>query len=447
MKSKLLKRTLVIILFLGVISLAGWFYIKYKPKVDSPVPKYVDSIFCLDAINLRNELIKGYLFGDDLKDPRLIDIREIGLRIPDYALGFTCLDLNPNTLFSSFEIVDTTLYNSWEDSLIKSHHFLPITDSKYKHLLSPSNRVVLTVDSHKERVLVSFGFKVEVAEIEKVCSSIFNGIDIMDEEDERMVRIRKNKNLGFIWLDQGRRLSKESMLVLRLEEGQFNLTGDLHCRPDYRFPMISEFMFDSQKEDKFLSINFNTSKYLEDIFSVVNPEKFEKLLGFRLDSIQQYKLNKIEFSLEEPVIESDTTVKYEYDDNFNKVEKKVVYPRMSPSFNLFLTSENKGIYQYLLADSSIKLINGASIFTAFPFSEVYAYHISTQLNLTTNQLPYVISPRQTSDFLRANIDFNTVDSTYLSFLPFDQEWIENKIITMEGIQKGDTTSIRLTVAD
>lgn len=447
MKSKLLKRTLVIILFLGVISLAGWFYIKYKPEVDSPVPKYVDSIFCLDVINLRNELIKGYLSGDDLKDPRLIDIREIGLRIPNYALGFTCLDLNPNTMFSSFEIVDTTLYNSWEDSLIKSHHFLPITDSKYKHLLSPSNRVVLTVDSHKERVLVSFGFKVEVAEIEKVCSSIFNGIDIMDEEDERMVRIRKNKNLGFIWLDQGRRLSKESRLVLAEEGGQFSLTGNLYCRPHYQFPISNEFMFNSEEEDNLMGMNFNTSKYLEELFSIVNPVKFEKLLGVRLDSIRQYNLNKIELSLYEPTVETDTIIKYEYDDNFNKVEKKEIHSQVSPSFNLFISSENKGIYQYLLADSSIKLINETSVFTAFPFSRVYAKEISTYLNLTTNQSYQITTPIQTSDFLIANIHFNKLDSNYLNFLPFDKGWIENKIIKMKGTQRGDTTLIKLTIAD
>ncbi|WP_428741451.1 hypothetical protein [Tenacibaculum sp.] len=109
--------------------------------------------------------------------------------------------------------------------------------------------------------------------------------------------------------------------------------------------------------------------------------KFKKLTSLSLDSIADKWSGAMNFNLSSFIEKSDTIVTYEYDDDFNKVEKKEVQHIIIPS--LSLSVEGKELCDYLNKKQAIKLVENDSVLTLMPLFTTYVSCKEDLLKLTS----------------------------------------------------------------
>ncbi|MGB1040560.1 MAG: hypothetical protein ACPGVD_06795, partial [Flavobacteriales bacterium] len=173
--------------------------------------------------------------------------------------------------------------------------------------------------------------------------------------------------------------------------------------------------------------------------AIIDREKFKKLTNFSLDSMIKYSNNTFEFNLYGTEIKSDTSVQYEYDDDFNKVEKFKITQSVHPQFELNIPYQNNNLFHYLVDDSCIKKIDGMYVFTPYPFSKVHAAYGNGLSLFTSSNLQAQWSKFPTAISFIA--DFSEIDTNLLDQFGIRNRLLDNKSIKLSGVQKGDTTRI------
>ncbi len=439
MKSKFWNKFLIFLLFLGMLVLTIWLYIRYKPVVANPIPQDADAIVCIDVANLRNELVKEYFSGEELNAESFFDIRKIGLKIPNYVIGFTCLSSSPETIFISFDISDSVVFNSWTDSLVNENSYSVETINSDTYIKSPSNRFVICANENKTMALFSMGLNLDLANIIKVSRDIFENKNLMTSESPMLKTIRENKEIGFIWIDKGKRTAKESMLFFDFEKGKLSLDGNIFLNEEYQFEEMNNTVISQREQQAYFYFNGGSSKYYTELCNKVDRKQFEKLTNFSVDSLLYYADNSINFSFYDTETLADTSVTYEYDDDFNKVEKIKINKSIHPVFDLTIPEKKEGLFRYLKNDSSIKQMGYRHVFTPYPFTTVYAYN-DNGLVLSTAHLTQFIETKF-PNFLELRVNFSEIDSVFLEKLGVRNSIFENKIISLRANQISDSTRI------
>ena len=440
---KTANRLLIALIFFGIIVSTFWLWYSYKPKVQTTIPVFADSIVSVDVTNLRNELLKNYLKDGNIDSKGLFDIRKIGLQIPDYLIGFTSHDTNPHTFFTSFSISDSSLFNVWKEELVSQHGFELSSSETLQHFVSASGKLTVSVNLTKNTLLLSFGLNAKPSQIKAVCHSVFLKEQLMKQEDELITRIRDNEKIGYIWLDKNRVLEKQSELFLELIDHNFVLSGDLFLEEEFRFPTQSH----QSKPESYFQFNIanGESQLIQEFFNLIPDNSFTKLAGFSLDSIQRFHPTEIEFSLHPPSIKLDTSIQYEFDEDFNPIEVKKVSELKTPNFSLSIQFEKEGVLPYLLQNGSAKLMDEAVIFTAFPFAKVAVEKIENKWVFATKKVEKP-NPELTTHFLSGYADFSQLDSTYLNFFQIENSLIENRKIKILGTQNQEKTSLNISLS-
>ena len=99
-------------------------------------------------------------------------------------------------------------------------------------------------------------------------------------------------------------------------------------------------------------------------------DKFKKLTNLSLDSINNYWNGELDFSIKSFENKTDTITTYEYDDDFNKIEKKSVDVKIIPNINFRIGGST--IFDYLYSKKSIQNVEGENIAVLNPLFKTYA---------------------------------------------------------------------------
>ncbi len=110
-------------------------------------------------------------------------------------------------------------------------------------------------------------------------------------------------------------------------------------------------------------------------------EKFKKLTTLSLDSVTHKWNGIVEGSLTSFIEKSDTIVTYEYDDDFNKIEKKEVQNTITPEVTLELQGED--LCNYLKEKEVIKRIENEDLLILMPLFTTYSFCEENGLKFTS----------------------------------------------------------------
>ncbi|AZJ32757.1 hypothetical protein SAMN05444344_1505 [Tenacibaculum mesophilum] len=100
-------------------------------------------------------------------------------------------------------------------------------------------------------------------------------------------------------------------------------------------------------------------------------KKFKKLTTLSLDSVTNKWDGVIDFNLSSFVEKLDTIVTYEYDDDFNKVEKKEIQKIITPK--VILEVDGDDLCRYLEEKRAIQKLDNEDILTLMPFFTTYSF--------------------------------------------------------------------------
>ncbi len=422
----------------GAILLVGYYFYNKKEKVANSIPNYADSVWVLDYVNIRNTLLNDYLFGSGESNYEYLNIKNYGLSIPNYVVAFSCTEKAPNALFTSFEITDSTLFNSWLDSLVLNQNFIASINSW------SNKNAIITCNTEKTQVVFCLGVHLSNANNLEVVNDVLTSKNLMSLDNKLFKEIYESNNHGLVWFKKGNIIDKESWLTLNIKDKELVLEGDLFLNTKHQFPEISSWNLVSEKSQASFYMNFGESNFWNKLTAKIDPESFEKTTGFSSDSLLKFQPKSWSMFLRSPSITQDSSISYEYDENFNQVEVSKITNRVSPNFSLFTNFETQGIYSYLVNDSIIKYVDEIPVFTSFPFAKVIAKEQKNVLELNTqiNENPV---NGTFDEFLVLESDFTKMDSTYLNYLLPKLNVIKGKHIVLVGSQKGDSTRIELKV--
>jgi hypothetical protein len=411
------------IILIGIVYWKG-FYKSFDP---SSVSKNADKILIVDMKNCRNAVLFHYLknssqWSFDTRDSKKesFDVLDCGLEISDYLAFFHSKNQPENEISLVSKISDQAQF---QETLL---HF------KFKKI--GVNKSLTTYFSEEVKLfLVQFSDKVLVTNSEiknqslviKTAEDLFLKKLFIDEEEIKNA-INTN-NEASVWLKKNSFLREDAFVDINLEEDK--ITADANLKIDKKLLVQQNF---SENKNALLSVGFNPELFS---YQKLNLTKINKAIGFDLDSILSKKPTKTELVLDGFITKEQTATSYDYDDDFNPIEKKIVTKSQEPSFVFEITcSQPEQIKKYL---KSQKAINGEAVFVNFPFAKTIATSSETTFELGAN-ISKIKSKKSFKKIAYLNCNLNKIQKK-------ESDYLANKIKYFKKLQH--FSSLELSVSN
>ena len=130
-------------------------------------------------------------------------------------------------------------------------------------------------------------------------------------------------------------------------------------------------------------------------------------IDIQTDSILKYYKGNLSLELGPTITQMDTTVTYEYNDDFEKVATKTPSEKQVPEITVQMSADGKEMLQYLQNASIVE--NNNINTTVFPLYQVKVETTDLGLMASTNlNKPVVTSAILNKDIFRLNVDFEKI---------------------------------------
>ncbi|TCD08529.1 hypothetical protein EZ449_11840 [Pedobacter frigidisoli] len=426
---KFLKITAVIVLLLLIFFVGTFKYRQYQANEVS-IPKNATSLvkISIDEIykSLAANMISNPGFYFQLDKKATAENKEnkfdTGLKIPASIYCYTIEGKPKTAIFSRLAISDFQEFSNFIRNTLK----LNITKASGLNLAQNNlkNFTILFNDEYAAIVITA-----QRDEFETVLKDILNERNFIKVGDSKFNVIKKSTDhLAFI--------DKDNKGYINFENGEINFDNEFLSKtiipakkPFYR-------KFNTESAVSFW-LNANFAKADNKTYKLKNA-------SLERDSLLKYYKGYLDFEWINTTQQTDSVITYEYNDDFEKVEKISLQKRAVPKFILNISADAVGLKNYLNQKNIIKqdtaLVNKA----VFPLYKVFVGGDTKQLTLSTkkydktdkNNLP-------SNDFLSINIDFIKVNKQIslpfftnsfksLSRLDIKGKVIENGKIKVDG---------------
>ncbi|CAM1339140.1 hypothetical protein [Tenacibaculum aestuarii] len=243
-------------------------------------------------------------------------------------------------------------------------------------------QITCVVNNNEVQIL----FKVDKSA--KVSNELIEVLDkgnYFSDDAEIFSNIKKHKSPIAFSTDKG------GFFKVLVDEGQLSIEGKLNENNDIFLPFEASFEADAIATT---SGKLNTKK-LAKILPKNASGKFRKLTTLSLDSIAAKWNGEMDFNLSSFVKKSDTIVTYEYDDDFNKVEKKEIQNTITP--NVTFNLEGEGLCEYLHEKEVIKQVEDNEVLTLMPLFTTYSFCKESELQFTSQKQPVLNKLKKLDD--------------------------------------------------
>ena len=350
--------------FIGILTLMLILYIfRYKQSLTftNRVPKDATAIININARQLEHHILIdlishpiSYLKSDTIrkKKRKKFSITK-GIDIPKNILFFTN---------------NTNYKNVWYSSIIGlndpdelSRYLESEKYAKNKNTFTKEN-IVFRI---KDKQLIIAIVLNEEGVLSKNLNSLFEERSFLLETSTLLKPIIANaSDISFTTI-------QNDFLEGNFKDGIFEIHGKLH--PD--FSLFTNAIQPDYNSSSILSIvgKVNKDHLLFKEFYKKISNKFDELTHLSLDSISKNWNGNLSLDLKSIESKTDTIITYEYDDDFNKVEKISTQTIEKPklTFKLGLL-KNTNTIDYLLQQKAIQIIDNDTIFTPIPLYKFYA---------------------------------------------------------------------------
>lgn len=404
------KKLVYILLTLAVVFTVAYFF-RYKRGLTytNKVPASAEAVF---HVNLRQ--IEQHVLFDALGNPfSYIDFSSSSDDGDDEKVDFLDVVEIPKSIFlytnaknsngflisSKIEIKDIADFEKF------------LAQEKFKKIASLNNVIIYQKDKlffahQNESLLFAYNYK-KGAEAKIALTEALSNTSFLTDEDVLLKKIKTSKS------DAVFASTKNDFLELQLNDGELALNGFLNKQFDLFLPAKTTTYVDTVVAHSVGKVN---TLFLQNTLTNKQKEKFRKLTSLSLDSINQKWTG--DFSLNIANIESkiDTIVTYEYDDDFNKVEKKSTHKLVNPNLDLQLYGSS--LHSYLIQENAIQLVESDSLFTTIPLFKLYAKNASNAVFVSSDKVIKSIKPVNSSTkfslflniekYLGNQLDFYTI---------------------------------------
>ncbi|SEB98109.1 hypothetical protein SAMN04489761_2156 [Tenacibaculum sp. MAR_2009_124] len=370
-------------LFVIIIIVFTVGYFRYNPTVNisNTIPKAAKKVVRMNLRELEYTLLMEYVFN-----PSLIFQKGEGGKKKEKKISlFKQIEIPPNLFFYSFS---NQLNDAWYSSEIvindkkKLEAFFKeqsIQKTTYNNILTYRvGRLIYTVYKDKLVLILT-----EQSDVSEVLKRLLSQQEYLGEKDLLLESIQSNEVL----ISGG---TVEGDFIKLLKDGtSLNLTGKWSKFESLLYP---ERVKASENTIVGLYGKIN-AKEVAKLISDEQKKKLKKITTIELDSITEFWNGELKTQVLEIKSQYDTIVSYDYDDDFNKVEKKEVQEKKVPISKAYLGGVE--LYSYLKRKSFIKSIEATEVLTLNPFFETKVMPSNTGVLLTSGEIDSLYAFQET----------------------------------------------------
>lgn len=423
-------------IFLGILILLSVIYLlRYKRALvfEAMVPNSATEII---HVNLRQ--IEHHILVDVVSNPlSYIDFKS-SRKEKDSLSFFDVISIPKNVFFYTNH---ADFKGAWFSSVLKIKDSEGLSEylirEQFKKSITESitvyqkNRLALAIESEQLVMALNFDKK----ELFPAFQTIFKTSSFLFETSKLLEPIVKNES------DICYASSTDDFLDANFKNGLFEVLGTLN----FDLFLDSKQGDFSIKSQGFISTKINKNhKLFQTIIAEENSRKFNDFTKLSVDSIMSNWNGSFAFNLKSINSKTDTIVTYDYDDDFNKIEKVAVQELTVPSIDLSLDADTN-LFDYLSKENAIQVIESDTVFTSMPLYKLYANSTATTLNISSQKDFSGISVKEKMIKLDAyfNIEKYMQKPLEFSFIPTKNSFLQ--LIKDASIQLSNKNELSIKV--
>ena len=385
---KFLKITAAIVISLLVFYF-GFFKYRQIQANKALIPASTQTLLKINVDELYKTIAVSYLkhpsqyAGADKKGikEKIADLNT-GIEIPANIYLYGLKGKTKNTFFSRLEITDSLAFNSFivkKLALIKKEsHFFQSADSTFCVLFNKTT-VALAFTPKKEQVKTV---------LEQILAQK-NMVKISDSQFEQMAGL--SDHLSF--------QNAENLSNVNFTDGKIDFTSELLNKWIEPAP---------QPRHRILNPESTVSMWLNGKFKSASTQKNTPVSSsvFSKDNFLKFYKGYLDFEWTNTVKQVDTVITYEYNDDFEQVEKKVARERKIPGISINMAANDQEVSNYLKSSGFLDQSTGKISATMIPLYQVYFKGNNGNIQLSTlpNAKPD-LKMESAADFFYLKVDF------------------------------------------
>ncbi len=225
----------------------------------------------------------------------------------------------------------------------------------------------------KENQLVCF-FKTGKINVASIVAAVFANTEYLDVNNSLITKLKKsNSSITIVTL-------KNDFIAFDLNAGFLEVNGQFNKEFNAVLPNESKSFGDSLLIN--VSGKLNTT-IVKDNLTDSHKVKFKKWTTLSLDSILNSWNGDLSFNLASFNQKTDTIITYEYDDDFNKIEKKSIAKNTIPLATLVVEDNQSKLKNYLLSKNVVQEIEGEDILAIMPLFKTVVFNQKNNLWITS----------------------------------------------------------------
>ncbi len=408
-----MKKRFVLVCVVLVVTLAVIYLYRYRRplNMEGKVPVQATQVVHL---NLRQ--IEHHLLMDVIKSP--FEFSSSGKsKMNQDGIGLNDVITIPRNIF--FYTNTSTLKNGWFSNKIK----VKDVGKLHEYLLKQGFKTETGKQFVKDRIVIGvsandaiIAYRIADDSIHIVLSNLIDNNDYQNEDD-LIVRTLSNATSDITYTSTG-----GDSLNANFKKGAFEILGELNTD----LFLTNEFAVTESSIAAFNTKINKEHRVFKSLFKHLDKEKFREFSKLSMDSIVNKWDGSVVFDLKQIDEKIDTIITYEYDDDFNRIEKQSVQKQLIPNFTLQL-GEGEELTEYFYKKNMAKLVEGDTVFVGMPLYKTYFSNSDNRLLLSSQNNSSIRLQGQTSYKLYSHIAVNKYLKTPLEYVDFSNKPFADKI--------------------
>ncbi|MDQ0967287.1 hypothetical protein QFZ20_002690 [Flavobacterium sp. W4I14] len=387
---KFLKITAAIAILL-LLCYFGFFKYRQIQANNVSIPVSSNALLKINVDELYKTIAVSYLkhpnqySGADKKGIKeKVDDLNTGLKIPANIYIYSLNGKAKTTFFSGFEIADTLAFNRFIQkksslSLIKKDsNFFQSKDSTFFILFN--------------KTTVAFAFTPQKEQVKTTLVEILNR--------KNMIKVGESRFKQLVNLfDHISFQNTENFSKINFNDGKINFSNEF----------INQMIVPAAKpQHRILNPESTMGMWLNAKFKSALPKKNQTGTSSLLskDSFFRFYKDYVDFEWTNTITQVDTVVGYEYNDDFERVEKKVLQDRKIPFISMNLTANDREVSDYLKSLGALDQSTGKISSSMIPLYQVYFKGNNGNIQLSTVQSAKPdLKKTASDDFFYFKVDF------------------------------------------
>lgn len=405
---KIVKIVVPIIILLGIVYW-GYKFINNTSSLLGVVHKNADAVVKIDLHGIQETIVLDALsspkfYYDNIsfssskkeKDSTL----DKGINLKPYTVVLYTLKNVENTVFSTFPIDNFTGFNAYVKEYIKNKKGKIQNAEGYKYAVLEKSKVCIAWSS-KNLAIAATPSKIDITKVSAVFTDVLVDEKLITDKNNNLIEQLKNAKDHIVYL------KGTSVIGLNFEDGKLAVSGQLEVDKSSVFSKeITVNSVPNASLQLYLDYSFADENHKKDFISTFKNSSFLQKSNLQIDSIAKYSNGFFSLVVSGKTKQQDTIITYDYDDNFNKVEKKTIQEKEVPKMYVNLGVNKNGLPAYLQAQGAIE----QGVFTALP---IYNFYVSsatkTSLFTTAKNIPKT-AVFKSANFLDITADFSKLNN-------------------------------------